>query len=492
MTSGRHETSEDRACKGSFDVKERPPVCDLMSGMRISLRAVSTALLVLVALASLAVGQPESPRHILLIDVRDAIGPAGAEFIALALDRAAKQDAAAVILRVDTPGGLETSMRDIIRGILASPVAVATYVGPPGARAASAGTYILYASHIAAMAPGTNLGAATPVNLQGPPTGLPGGKQPSEKNEDDKEKPTAPKSDASSAKAINDSAAYIESLAELRGRNAEWAVKAVREAASLPASKALDLNVIDMIAGDIPDLIGAMEGRSVMVAGNAHVLKLAGLPVKTLEPSWRIKLLAVITNPNIALLLMMVGVYGLILEFYNPGTFVAGTIGGISLLLGLYALNVLPVNFAGIALIALGLVLIVAEAFSPSFGMLGLGGGAAFIIGATMLFETDAPEFHVSIPFLITTTALLGGLVILFLTLALRARRLPLAAGEENAIGTPAKVIDWAGSSGTVLYRGERWQAEGPVDLRPGQDVVIAGRNGLVVNVTPRISQRRD
>jgi len=463
-----------------------------MSRERISLRAVLAVALVLMGLAGVAVGQSELRRHILLIDVRDAIGPASAEFIALALDRATRQDAAAVILRMDTPGGLEASMRDIIRGILASPVPVATYVGPPGARAASAGTYILYASHIAAMAPGTNLGAATPVNLQGPPTDLPGGKQPSEKTEDDKDKSTAPKGDASTAKAINDSAAYIESLAELRGRNAEWAVKAVREAASLPSSKALELNVIDMIAGDIPALIAAMEGRSVTVAGEARVLKLAGLPVETLEPSWRIKLLAVITNPNIALLLMMVGVYGLILEFYNPGTFIAGTIGGISLLLGLYALNVLPVNFAGIALITLGLALVVAEAFSPSFGMLGLGGGAAFIIGATMLFETDAPEFQVSVPFLITTTVLLGGLVILFLTLALRARRRPIAAGEENAIGAPAKVIDWTGLSGTVLYRGERWHAEGPVDLIPGQEVVIAGRNGLVVTVTPPISQRRD
>jgi len=463
-----------------------------MSRVRIPARAILAVLLVVVGFASLAVGQSELRRHILLIDVRDAIGPASAEFISLALDRAAQQGAAAVILRMDTPGGLETSMRDIIRGILASTVPVATYVGPPGARAASAGTYILYASHIAAMAPGTNLGAATPVNLQGPPTDLPGGKQPAENSEDDKEKPAASKGDASSAKAINDSAAYIESLAELRGRNAEWAVKAVREAASLPASKALELNVIDMIAGDIPALIATMEGRSVTVAGDAHVLKLAGLPVEKLEPSWRIKLLAVITNPNIALLLMMVGVYGLILEFYNPGTFIAGTVGGISLLLGLYALNVLPVNFAGIALIALGLVLIVAEAFSPSFGMLGLGGGAAFVIGATMLFETEAPEFQVSISFVITTTVILGGLVILFLTLALRARRRPIAAGEETAIGAPAKVIDWRGSSGAVLYRGERWHAEGPADLIPGQDVVIAGRNGLVVNVTPPISQRRD
>jgi len=459
-----------------------------MSGVQICRRALLAALLFLIGLAGLAVGQTENRRHILVLEVQGAIGPASAEFIALGIDRAATQNAALLILKMDTPGGLETSMRDIIQDILASPVPIATYVAPSGARAASAGTYILYASHIAAMSPGTNLGAATPINLQGPPTGLPGGGSPPKKEgEESEDKPAAPaREDAASAKAINDSAAYIESLAELRGRNAEWAVKAVREAASLPASKALEINVIDLIANDVPHLIEALEGRSVTVAGTPQVLNLAELPVETLEPSWRIKLLAIITNPNIALLLMMVGVYGLILEFYNPGTLIAGTMGGISLLLGLYALNVLPVNIAGIALIVLGLVLIVAEAFSPSFGMLGLGGGAAFIIGATMLVETDAPEFQVSIPFIITTVVLLGGLVILLLTFALRAQRRPIASGEETAIGRPAKIVEWTGSTGAVIYRGERWQAEGPPGLTIGQDVVIVARNGLTLDVTPR------
>jgi len=455
------------------------------SSAQIWIRALLAASLFLMGLAGLAVGQTESRRHILVLDVQNAIGPASAEFISLGISRAASQNAALLILRMDTPGGLETSMRDIIRDILASPVPVATYVAPSGARAASAGTYILYASHIAAMSPGTNLGAATPINLQGSPPGLPGGQSPTKK-EDAGGKPATPP-DAASAKAINDSAAFIESLATLHGRNPEWAVKAVREAASLPATKALEINAIDLIASDVPQLIKALEGRRVTVAGASHVLKLTGLPVETLEPSWRIKLLAIITNPNIALLLMMVGVYGLILEFYNPGTVIAGTVGGISLLLGLYALNVLPVNFAGIALIILGMGLIVAEAFTPSFGMLGLGGGAAFIFGATMLFETDAPEFQVSIPFIITAIILLGGLVILLLTLAIGARRRPIASGEESAIGTHAKIIDWTGSRGAVIYRGERWQAEGPPGLTAGQDVVIAGRNGLTLNVTPKI-----
>lgn len=454
-------------------------------------RLVATLFLV-AGVAGLAFGQAPQQRQILVLDVQEAIGPASAEYIAAGLERAAEEHAALVVLRMDTPGGLETSMRDIIRGILASPVPVATFVAPSGARAASAGTYILYASHVAAMAPGTNLGAATPVSLQGPPTELPGrDSKPSGKEQDEEKGTEGTKESASTAKAVNDSAAYIEGLAELRGRNAEWAVKAVREAASLPASKALEANVIDVVAKDIPALLEALEGRTVQVGGEDRILQLAGLPVESIEPSWRIKLLSVITNPNIALLLMMVGVYGLILEFYNPGTFIPGTIGGISLLLGLYALNVLPVNYAGVALIALGLILIVAEAFAPSFGMLGIGGGAAFVVGATLLFETESPEFQVSPAFVIATTVILGGLMIFLLGMALRAHRRPIAAGEESAAGTLVRVIDWQGNAGTVLYRGERWKAEGPADLISGQVAFVSGRDGLTLSVALSEPQRR-
>jgi membrane-bound serine protease (ClpP class) len=443
----------------------------------LPVRHLAVALWFLACATGLALAQAQEKR-VLVLDVRDAIGPAAAEYIASGLERAVQENAPLVVLRMDTPGGLETSMRQIIRDILASPVPVATFVAPSGARAASAGTYILYASHIAAMAPGTNLGAATPVNLQGPPTELPDQPTPAGKEEDDGAK--RGKGDASAA---NDSAAYIESLAELRGRNAEWAVKAVREAASLPSSKALEANVIDVIAEDVPTLLEALDGRTVEVGGEDRVLRLAGLPVESIEPSWRIELLSIITNPNVALLLMMVGVYGLILEFYNPGTFIAGTIGGISLLLGLYALNVLPVNYAGVALIALGLALIVAEALTPSFGMLGIGGGAAFVVGATLLFETESPEFQVSPALTIAMVVVLGSLTIFLLGMALRAQRRPIASGEEAAAGTLVHVIDWRGTAGTVLYRGERWKAEGPPGIAPGESVVVTGRNGLTLAV---------
>jgi len=249
------------------------------------------------------------------------------------------------------------------------------------------------------------------------------------------------------------------------------------------------MNVIDLIAASVPELIAALDGRDVDMDGHTITLALADLTTKTLEPSWRTKILEIITDPNVALILMMIGVYGLILEFYNPGTFIPGTIGGISLLLGLYALNVLPVNYAGLALIGLGLILIVAEAFVPSFGILGIGGGIAFVIGGTLLFDTDTPEFQVSLPFLVSTTVILGGLMILILTMAVRAHRRPVASGEEGVAGVDARVIDWSGSSGTVFYHSEYWHAEGPEDLAPDQHVTIAGREGLTLRVVPASSK---
>lgn len=431
------------------------------------------------------VAQGISPK-VYLLEVNGAIGPATSEYFANGMRTAREDGAALVVLQMDTPGGLDTSMREIIKGILASPIPVATYVAPQGARAASAGTYIMYASHIAAMAPGTNLGAATPVQLQGPATPLPGplkdeGKKGGEDPKGDS--PAEPAKDAMSAKAVNDAAAYIRGLAELRGRNAEWAVKAVREAASLSYSEALKQNVIDLVADDLPGLLKALEGRVVKLQSGEVTLALEGAIVEVIEPNWRTRLLAIITNPNVALILMMIGTYGLILEFYNPGTIIPGTIGAICLLLALYALNVLPVNYAGLALIMLGLALMVAEAFAPSFGILGLGGGAAFIFGATLLFDTDAPGFKLSWSVIIGTAAVGGGLMFLILGMALKAYRRPVAVGAEDFFHHAARVVDWAGGAGHVEFQGEHWRATGPETLPSGAPVKIVDRDGLTLVV---------
>lgn len=420
-----------------------------------------------------------------LLEIDGPIGPATAEYFSNSLMKARENGASLIILQMDTPGGLDTAMRDIIKDILASPIPVASFVAPQGARAASAGTYIMYASHIAAMAPGTNLGAATPVQLQGPPTSLPKPAKPSGDGEAEKDETeeAAQAKDAMTTKAISDAAAYIRGLAELRGRNVEWAVKAVREADSLSYSEALEQNVIDLVAANVPDLLKALEGRVVKMQYGEVTLALEGAIVERVEPNWRTQILATITNPNVALILMMIGMYGLILEFYNPGAIVPGTIGAICLLLALYALNVLPVNYAGLALIMLGLALMVAEAFAPSFGILGLGGGAAFILGATLLFDTDAPGFKLSWTVIIGTAAVGGGLMFLILGMAVRAHRRPVVVGAEDVPHHPARVIDWSGSSGHVEFQGERWRANGPPGLEPGAGVKIVDRDGLTMVV---------
>lgn len=372
-------------------------------------------------------------------------------------------------------------MREIIRAILASPVPVASFVAPSGARAASAGTYILYASHIAVMAPGTNLGAATPIALGVKPFG--GDKEPEKKpGEPSGKQPEAP-GNASEAKAINDAVAYIRGLAELRNRNADWAERAVREAASLSSTAAVRERAIDFIAVDVNDLLAKAQGHMVRVGQTDVRLDTAGLAVQEFEPDWRTRLLSVITDPNIAIILMMVGIYGLIFEFLAPGTMLPGTIGGICLLLGLYALALLPVSFAGLGLIFLGVGLTLAEAHSASFGALGIGGGVAVILGATILFDTDIPGLKVSRPLLgaIAFATLAFSLVVARLAFTSRLRR--VATGAEEMIGISGKVESWTGLTGYVIAHGERWKAVSAEPLVAGDLVSVIGRTGLALEV---------
>ena len=412
----------------------------------------------------------------LLLEIDGPIGPPVADYIVRELEAARLDNVRLIILRINTPGGLDTSMRQIVSAILASPVPVSTYVAPNGARAASAGTYIAYASAIAAMAPGTNIGAATPVQLGGNPLLPPDQKQQQKAKSDEP-------GDVETRKIVNDAVAYIRGLATLNGRNADWAADAVRSAASLPAAEALSLHVVDTVADDVPDLLRKIDGRMVTVAGKPQPLATAGLEVVTVPPDWRTNMLALITNPNVAFILMLIGIYGLIFEFLNPGTVAPGLVGTISLLVALYALAFVPINYAGAALLLLGIALMVAEVHIGAFGALGIGGIAAFVIGALMMFPAHAPGLSLSGG--IVAGAAIGSAALLLLALAalLRSRKRPVVTGSEALIGSEGETVFWQGAEGRVRVNGEIWLARSETSLAAGRRVKVIGRDGLVLRV---------
>ncbi|MDH5538599.1 MAG: nodulation protein NfeD [Rhizobacter sp.] len=446
------------------------------------------------ALGSVAGAPTQAAAQVLVVPVQEAIGPATADHIARAIKQAESSGAALLVLELDTPGGLDSSMRQIIQAILASRVPVATYVSPQGARAASAGTYILYASHIAAMAPATTLGAATPVAIglpgtkpQGdaPARGEPAASEPARGASQPGAKPALGPADAMTAKQVHDAAAFIRGLAQQHGRNAEWAERAVREAVSLTSAEALREKVIDLVATDLADLLKQIDGRSVRMAGGELKLATGGLASEVLRPDWRHQLLTVIANPSFALILLMVGIYGLVFEFSSPGFGIPGTVGAICLLLAMFALQMLPTNYAALGLILLGMALLAAELLSPSFGVLGVGGIVAFIAGGILLFDRDVPGLGIPLPLIFGLAASSAVIVLLGGGMALRARRAPVVSGRDEMLGLPGQMLEVGDGEAWALVRGERWAVVSDVPLSTGQRVRVRGLNGLTLQVQP-------
>lgn len=422
-----------------------------------------------------------------LIEIQDAIGPATSGYFEKAQRHAVDSGASVIVLRIDTPGGLDTAMRDIIKVILNSPIPVIGYVAPGGARAASAGTYILYACHIAAMAPATNLGAATPVPVGGSAP-FPGPAKPAKSDSKDKpaETPEVPDGgDAMQHKIVNDAVAYIRSLAEKRGRNADWAESAVREGKSLSAERALEQKVVDLLASDVDDLLKQVDGRKLTTATGEVVLKTAGLKVEKIEPDWRMHFLAIITNPTVAYVMLLIGIYGLLLEGYHPGAVLPGVVGAICLLLALFAFQILPVNYAGLGLILLGVVLMIAEAFAPSFGALGVGGVVAFVFGSILLMDIDVPGYDVNRGIISGIAAGAAGILGTTLYLLWRARRMPVVTGDHTLLGHTVEVMEPIETEGWGWIAGERWRLRTRVPLRPGDRPKVTAMDGLTLIVEP-------
>ncbi|MDM0081825.1 nodulation protein NfeD [Variovorax sp. J31P179] len=405
---------------------------------------------------------PASPGTVVLMELDGAIGPAAVDHVRRGLRLAAREQARLAVIQLDTPGGLDASMRDIVKDILASPVPVATFVAPDGARAASAGTYILYASHIAAMAPASNLGAATPVAIGAPTPAVP---------------------DTMAAKRLADASAYLRSLAQLRGRNADWGELAVRESASLSAAEALQKNVITLIAQDVADLLRQVDGREVRTAQGTLRLSTRQAQVLVFEADWRSRVLSVITEPSLALVLMMLGIYGLLFEFSNPGFVLPGVVGAISLLLALFGLQMLPVNYAGLGLIFLGVAFLIAEAFLPTFGALGVGGIAAFCIGAVLLIDNEAPGFGVPLWLVGALAVVSAGFVVVVAGAAARSRRRPPVLGVSTLVGATGELVEFADGEGWAQIQGDYWKVRGAQGLRAGRRIRVMRVQGLALQV---------
>ena len=426
---------------------------------------------------------------IVSIELEGGIGVATSEYIIKGIDHANETGASLVVLETDTPGGLVSATRDIIRAILASDVPVATYVSPAGARADSAGTYILLASHIAAMAPTTHIGAATPVSMTGEdltpsPADFGGESDEPDAEENDVDETDAPAT-AMERKVLNDAVAYIRTLAERHGRNADWAERAVTEAATLTADEALAENVIDYLVDSEAALFEAINGTTVETASGEIVISTANPVVNDYEAGWRLKLLMVISRPEILLLLGLVGIYGLILEGWNPGALVPGTVGAICLLLALYGSQTIPINYAGVALVLLGIGLMVAEAFAPSFGILGIGGILAFAFGAILTFDSGVPGFGISLTFVIGI-ALLSALFLGWVTsYLLKLRNRGVVYGNESLVGAVGTAMNDFDEDGKVWLEGEAWSARTHAPVQKDDNIRVVAVDGLVVEVEP-------
>jgi len=446
------------------------------------------ALLALWALLPALAWAAEPP--VALLTINGAIGPAIADYVHRGVEQAAKQGAQLLVLQMDTPGGLDTSMRAIIKDILASPVPVAAFVAPGGARAASAGTYILYASHIAAMAPATNLGAATPVAIGAPG----GGAQDEDGKADGKTDGKAGKTGKGEAggtsstmtrKQVNDASAYIRSLAQMRDRNAEWAERAVREAVSLSASEALKMKVIDLVAENVPDLLRRLDGRKLKVSDAERVLRTAGVVATPVEPDWRTRFLSVVTDPSIAYVLILLGIYALVFEFSNPGLVFPGVVGAICVLVALYAFHLLPVNYAGLALMLVGIAFMVGELFFPAYGSLGIGGAIAFVIGSVILIDTDVPGLGVPLSLVLGLAAGSAAFLFLVVGMALKAHRRPVVSGREELLGSTGEALEDFEQEGWARVHGETWRIRSAAPLRAGQRVRVVAMHGLLLEVVP-------